>query len=280
MHVRRLRQPRVASRSQWRSSASACSRAASASAHCPRARSRSTASRTATGRARPWPSWATSMATASATTRVGLPNANGGSGMVYVFLGHPGALSPAPTALDLAAASFTITGHGGEMLGFAIAGDDVNGDGSTTSRSARPRPARRARPTAAPCTCVRLAQPQSLASTQLFPQRLHQRRGRARDAVSTAAATTRSASVRTPACRWPRCPTSTATATGTSRWALPTRASTVRARATSRCSTASPAACTSTSATCGRTAIRTTSTSTSRRSTTSTSARASRASAT
>ena len=38
------------------------------------------------------------------------------------------ALSPTPTALDPATASFTITGHAGEMLGYTIVGDDVNGD--------------------------------------------------------------------------------------------------------------------------------------------------------
>jgi hypothetical protein len=63
---------------------------------------------------------------------VGLPSADvGGSadaGIVYVFLGHAGALAPTPTALDLGAASFTISGHAGEMLGFSIVGDDVNGD--------------------------------------------------------------------------------------------------------------------------------------------------------
>jgi hypothetical protein len=63
---------------------------------------------------------------------VGLPSADPGgdadAGIVYVFLGHSGALSPTPTALDLAAASFTITGHAGEMLGYSIVGNDVNGD--------------------------------------------------------------------------------------------------------------------------------------------------------
>src|SRR4029077_15942551 len=48
---------------------------------------------------------------------VGLPNANAGSGVVEVFLGHPGALPPSPAGLGPGAASFTITGHGGEMLG-------------------------------------------------------------------------------------------------------------------------------------------------------------------
>jgi hypothetical protein len=64
---------------------------------------------------------------------VGMPSADvGGSidaGIVYVFLGQAGALAPTPTAIDLSAASFTITGHAGEMLGFAIAGEDVNADG-------------------------------------------------------------------------------------------------------------------------------------------------------
>ena len=63
---------------------------------------------------------------------VGLPSADvGGSadaGIVYVFLGHGGALPATPTAVDLAAASFTISGHAGEMLGYTIVGDDVNGD--------------------------------------------------------------------------------------------------------------------------------------------------------
>ena len=64
---------------------------------------------------------------------VGMPSADvGGSadaGIVYVFLGRPGALPPAPTAVDLASASFRILGHDAEMLGFSVAGNDVNGDG-------------------------------------------------------------------------------------------------------------------------------------------------------
>ena len=89
---------------------------------------------------------------------------------MYVFLGHPGALPPTPTALDLAAASFTITGHGGEMLGYAIAGDDVNGDG--LSDIAIGAPAAGA-PSKADGGAVYVAfgsrQPQNLASTQLYP---------------------------------------------------------------------------------------------------------------
>ena len=64
---------------------------------------------------------------------IGLPSADvagsADAGIVYVFLGKAGALPPTPTSLDPGAASFTISGHAGEMLGYAIVGDDVNGDG-------------------------------------------------------------------------------------------------------------------------------------------------------
>ncbi|MDX6730941.1 MAG: hypothetical protein QOC54_889, partial [Baekduia sp.] len=64
---------------------------------------------------------------------IGEPMADvGGSsdaGIVYVFLGHGGALPASPTAVDLADASFRILGHGGEMLGYSIVGANVNGDG-------------------------------------------------------------------------------------------------------------------------------------------------------
>ena len=40
-----------------------------------------------------------------------------------------GALPSTPTALNLANASFRITGHASEMLGYSIAGNDVNDDG-------------------------------------------------------------------------------------------------------------------------------------------------------
>ena len=63
---------------------------------------------------------------------VGLPSSDVGgadSGIVYVFLGHAGALSGTPTAINLANASFRITGHGGEMLGYTVVGNDVNDDG-------------------------------------------------------------------------------------------------------------------------------------------------------
>jgi FG-GAP repeat len=63
---------------------------------------------------------------------VGLPSADVGgdadAGIVYVFLGHGGALPTTPTAVNLANASFTISGHGSEMLGYTIVGNDVNGD--------------------------------------------------------------------------------------------------------------------------------------------------------
>ncbi len=101
---------------------------------------------------------------------VGLPNANAGSGMVYVFLGHAGALAPTPTALNLGAASFTITGHGGEMLGYAIAGDDVNGDHLDDIAIGAPAAGM---PSKADGGAVYIAfgstHPQSLASTQLYP---------------------------------------------------------------------------------------------------------------
>jgi hypothetical protein len=64
---------------------------------------------------------------------VGLPSADvGGSadaGIVYVFLGKPGQLAPTPASLDLSQAAFTISGHAGEMLGYKVVGNDVNGDG-------------------------------------------------------------------------------------------------------------------------------------------------------
>ncbi|MEY2518177.1 MAG: hypothetical protein QOJ89_5541, partial [bacterium] len=63
---------------------------------------------------------------------IGLPSSDAGgtdSGIVYVFLGNGGALPTSPTALDLAGASFHITGHAGEMLGYSVAGNDVNDDG-------------------------------------------------------------------------------------------------------------------------------------------------------
>ena len=101
---------------------------------------------------------------------VGLPNANAGSGMVYVFLGHAGTLAPTPTALNLGAASFTITGHGGEMLGYAIAGDDVNGDHLDDIAIGAPAAGM---PSKADGGAVYIAfgstHPQSLASTQLYP---------------------------------------------------------------------------------------------------------------
>ena len=64
---------------------------------------------------------------------IGMPSADVGAsadaGIVYVFLGRAGALPPTPTSLNPAAASFQITGRGGEMLGYAIVGNDVNRDG-------------------------------------------------------------------------------------------------------------------------------------------------------
>ena len=87
---------------------------------------------------------------------VGLPSADvGGSadaGIVYVFLGHAGALPATPTALNLGDASFTISGHAGEMLGYTSSATTSTATASPTSRSARPWPARPARAAAAPST--------------------------------------------------------------------------------------------------------------------------------
>jgi FG-GAP repeat len=64
---------------------------------------------------------------------IGMPSADVGAsvdaGIVYVFLGRPGALPPTATSLNPAAASFQITGRGSEMLGYAVVGNDVNRDG-------------------------------------------------------------------------------------------------------------------------------------------------------
>ena len=57
---------------------------------------------------------------------VGLPSADvagsADAGIVYVFLGTPAPCPPTPTSLNLASASFTISGHAGEMLGYRIVG--------------------------------------------------------------------------------------------------------------------------------------------------------------
>ena len=71
---------------------------------------------------------------------VGLPSSDAGgadSGIVYVFLGHGGALPATPTAVNLASASFRIIGHGGEMLGYTVVGNDVNNDGLRRHRDRR-----------------------------------------------------------------------------------------------------------------------------------------------
>ena len=62
---------------------------------------------------------------------VGLPSSDVGgadSGIVYVFLGTAARCRRRRRRSISRAASFTITGHGGEMLGYSIVGDDVNGD--------------------------------------------------------------------------------------------------------------------------------------------------------
>ena len=187
---------------------------------------------------------------------VGLPSADvGGSadaGIIYVFLGHAGALPPTPTALNLASASFRINGHAGEMLGY-------NGgrqrrqqrrpgrhrDRRTHGR--RPRPGAAAAPfTSSSARPTRRTSIRPSSRSQAYTKRRHQ----PGDALApSAAATTASSRTRTPACRWRRCPTSTATATTTSRSARPTPRSTARAAAAWPCSTASRRACTSRSTT-------------------------------
>ena len=213
---------------------------------------------------------------------VGMPYADAAgadSGIVYVFLGRPGALAPTPTAVNVASASFTITGHGGELLGFSVTGGDFNGDGRAdigigAPMGNGPQPGRRGR------RLHRLRHAHAAQrldhGAQLHAATRTTRRTRRRTRRS-AAATRASSPTPTPGPPWPRCPTSTATTTRSSRSACPTRTCTSPAEAAQRCSTASPRASTSTSPTCGRPGIRTTSTSTSRRSTTSTSARPSRA---
>ena len=192
-----------------------------------------------------------------------------------------GALAPTRPDLNHGAASFTITGHGGERPGPPIAGDDVNGD--HLDDIAIPLPAARtpkARPTAAPCTS-RSARRTRRAS----PRRSStQPKGGGTGPASPSPPKSRDdsfgvSSAQGHGARPPR-PTSAATASGTSPSPNLIRASIDR-ESKSPCSTASPTVCTSTSATCGRTATPTTSTSTSPHSTTSTSgAKASPASAT
>ena len=205
---------------------------------------------------------------------VGKPyaDANGtDSGIVYVFLG-PGASAPA--SLDVGAASFTITGHGGELLGFSVTGGDFNGDGRADIGIGAPMAAGPNRAGAGVVyTVFGSRTPRNVSTTELNYT------GFTNDPVNPAPHSPIGSRYEGfqpnshTGTAWPRCPTSTATATTSSRSACPTRVCTGPAAAERRCSTASPRASTSISPTCGKPAIPTTSTSTFRRSTTSTSAR-------
>ena len=188
---------------------------------------------------------------------VGMPSADvGGSadaGIVYVFLGHAGALPPTPTALNVANASFRILGHASEMLGYTVVGDDVNDDGRADIAIGAPMagpPAKvgggavyvvfgRPNPTDVDTTILSSAALTNDSTNPAPPSPIGSRydgfTGNGHLGMSLAA--------------WP-------------------------------CSTANRRACTSPSTTCGRPATRISSTSTSRQSTASTSARASRAWAT
>ena len=163
---------------------------------------------------------------------VGLPSADvGGStdaGIVYVFLGHGGALPSTPTAVNLASAAFEISGHNGEMLGYSIAGNDVNDDGLADIAIGAPMagaPSKvdggavyvifgRANPVDVNTTALSFA---GYTNAGTAPPR-------------SAAATTASPGTATSACPWPRCPTSTATATTISWPGRPTQCSTASRR--------------------------------------------------
>ena len=210
---------------------------------------------------------------------VGKPyaDANGtDSGIVYVFLG-PGVAAPA--SLDVATASFTITGHGGELLGFSVAGGDFNGDGRADIGIGAPMGLGPNRAGAGVVyTVFGQRTPRNVVHDRAQLQRLHEL------AHEPGAALADRQPLRgLPAelahrhggggdARRQRRRLRGARDRDAGRQPAPARAAVARP-----CSTASPPASTSTSPTSGRPATRTTSTSTSRRSTTSTSARRSRA---
>ena len=142
---------------------------------------------------------------------IGLPSSDVGgadAGIVYVFLGHAGALPPTPAALNLADASFRITGHASEMLGYSIAGNDVNDDGLADIAIGAPMansPSRIA--SGAVYVVFGRAQPGRPRHHGALLPRLHERaRPTRRLRRRSAAATTASAATGTWACRWRRLP--------------------------------------------------------------------------
>ena len=200
---------------------------------------------------------------------VGLPSSDAGgadSGIVYVFLGHGGPLPATPTAVNLAAASFTITGHGGEMLGYSIVGDDVNGDHLSDIAIGAPMAGAPGKTNGGAVYVIfGRSSPGEREHHDALADRADDRRGSA-EHDDSGVATTASSRTRTRACRSRPSRTSTATATTTSPSARPTPTCTSWAAAAWRCCTASPRACTSRSTISGRRPTRTSSTSTSRRS--------------
>ena len=216
---------------------------------------------------------------------VGLPSSDVGgadSGIVYVFLGHAGALSGTPTAINLANASFRIVGPRGRdaRLHRRRQRRERRRPGRHRHRRAHGRPAgqvrrrRRVRD-------LRPAEPGRRQHDVALVHRPHERpvqpgdalaarqplrrlpAGLAHGHVAGRAARRQRRRLQRSRRRRARC-----------------RPPSSRAAAAWPCSTASRRASTSRSTTSGRTPTRTSSTSTSRRSTTRTSARASRASAT
>ena len=199
-----------------------------------------------TARSRPSRSSATSTATASATTPIGMPSADvagsADAGIVYVFLGKPGQLPATPDG--------------------ARSGDGVVPDQRPRGRDARllgrrrrrqrrrPRRHRDRRADGRRARRRAAAAPSTSSSARRSPAASRRRRSRS-PAYTNAAHESGDAlaarqplrrlpgRTRTRACRWPRCPTSTATASTTSPWARPTPSLHRPAAAASPCSTAS-----------------------------------------
>ena len=197
-----------ARRSGWRlrSSRSACSRAASASARCRRHACRSSASRAATARARPSRCSATSTATASRLRRRhALRGCERRRLRHRLRLPRPrGRARADPTALNLATASFRITGHGGELLGFSRHRRRLQRRRpAPTSRIGAPMATGPSRGGAAPSTSSSArARRATSSTTELYLHRATRTTRRTpRRTRRSAAATRASSPTRTPACR-------------------------------------------------------------------------------